>query len=369
MQAGLEEIGFLLSCPENRHPELRYAMNFIATALGVRLREFRRGEDIEGISRLVVVGHPENLALTSSLNLLLILPLHMDEPRSTDLKDWVEPGPLPVFGNHRDMPPVEGLPWTYRNGGGSPLGWERRGHCNILQLGFDPLGPLFHWLAREDELRHKTREQYIEARAAGTWVERHGLLDYPWIDRLVQFFETLLDLKPVDKEQPTGLPRWPGNKKWAVALSHDVDMLFKWRFRTGLRLLLETPLYLLSFRLRKMARLWMELLKKIQSGRDPWFLVEEMMDLESRHGVLSTFFFLAEPKDHQTFRYHINRAQVVSLLETIREAGFELAMHAGYFSFRNRDRLKSEKVQFENAAGIQAGGVRQHWLRFEREFS
>jgi hypothetical protein len=368
MRSSIEEIGFLLSCSENRRPELRYAMDFIAAALGVRLRELRPGENFAGLSRLVVIGYPDAIELPASLRIALVLPCHMDEPRSTDLMTWVEPGPLPVFGPCQEYPPVEGLPWAYRKGG-NPLGWEKRGACNLMQLGFDPLGPLFHWLSRQDEIRHAKRERYISAVAAGSWVERHGLLDYPWIDRIVQFFETLLDLKPAQDERLAGLPRWPGNKKWAVALSHDVDMLFKWRFRTGIHLLMRTPIYLLSFRLRKMVGLWGELLCKMRTGRDPWFLLDEMMDLESRHGVLSTFFFLAEPKDHQTYRYHIARPQVVSLLAQIQERGFELALHAGYFSFRNRDRLKREKLRFENAASVQALGVRQHWLRFEREFS
>ncbi len=366
MPKQVEELGLLLACPEHRRPELEYAMEFVASALGVRLRACTPGQRLNGLRRVVVAGDVQDLPLDPALELVVLAPCRMEDRNSHRLKGWIEPGPLPVFGEHRAFPESDRLPWRYRDGG-CPLAWTRRGELTLVRLGFDPLGPVFHWLARIEELRHGSREHFLAARAEGSWMEGHGLVDYPWIDRLVQFFENLLDLRAEGGREIVRMPRWPGGRKWAACLSHDVDMLFKWRLRSGIRLLLKTPLHLFGLRLGKLARMWGELLGKIRRGEDPWFLVDEMIELEERRGLLSTFLFLAESRDHRTFRYHLDRPQVRALLERVRERGRELALHAGWGSLGRRDRLQDEKVLLERLCGGPVSSVRQHWLRFDRE--
>lgn len=366
MGTSIAEIGFL-TFVENRRAELEYAMEFLASAIGARVALRRPGEALDGLERLVVAGPaPASLPLPASLKIALFVPCQLDDANSARLKDWVEPGPLPVFGERRAWSGGEDLPWSYR-GGGRPFEWTARGGATLLQLGFDALGPVWRTLAREEELRHDQRKVWIDGRVAGGWLERHGLHDLPWIDRTAQFFETLLDLKPGADGPAETLARWPGGARWAVALSHDVDMLFKWRLRSAVRLLLETPLHALSFRFRKLARLWGELLATVRGGRDPWFLVDELMDLEESRGLHSTLLFLAESHDHQTFRYRLGRPTVTALLKRVLERGFELGLHAGWHSLGDRDRLLDEKRLLESLAGRPMELVRQHWLRFDRE--
>lgn len=364
MDSAIAEIGFL-TFVENRRAELEYAMEFVASAIGARLVLRRPGESLEGLQRLVVAGPaPLSLRLPASLKIALFVPCQLDDANAHRLKDWVEPGPLPVFGEHRAWAGGQDLPWRYRSGG-CPFDWTAKDGATLLQLGFDALGPVWHALAREEELRHETRQAFVDGRVAGSWVEMHGLVARPWVDRSAQFFETLLDLKPGDGAAT--LPRWPGEARWALALSHDVDMLFKWRLRSAVRLLLETPLHALGLRFRRLARLWGELYERLRTGRDPWFLVDELMDLEERRGLHSTLLFLAESHDHQTYRYRLGRPTVTALLGRVLERGFELGLHAGWHSLGDRDRLIDEKRLLESLAGRPMDLVRQHWLRFDRE--
>jgi hypothetical protein len=114
-----------------------------------------------------------------------------------------------------------------------------------------------------------------------------------------------------------------------------------------------------------LARRWRELLRRWREGRDPWFLVDELMDLEERRGLHSTLLFLAEPRDHQTFRYQLDRAQVRGLLLRIRQRGFETALHGGWSSFRSAERLTAQRRRLESLAAQRSPVTRQHWLRFE----
>jgi hypothetical protein len=364
MSPVIAEIGFL-TFVESRRAELEYAMEFIASAIGARLCLRRPGESLAGLERLVVAGPaPADLPLPDSLRVVLFVPSRLDDLNGARLQDWVEPGPLPVFGERRAFAGGADLPWRYRSGG-APVDWAARSGTTLLQLGFDALGPVWRSLAREEELRPETRAAFVAGRAAGSWVEGHGLVELPWIDRCAQFFEALLDLKGESRL----LPRWPGGARWAVALSHDVDMLFKWRLRSALRLLLTTPALALSGRWRRLARLWRELLARLRGGEDPWFLVDELMDLEARLGLHSTLLFLAESHDHQTYRYRIARPVVQALLRRVLDNGFELGLHAGWHTLGDRDRLLDEKRRLEAITSRPVSLVRQHWLRFDRELS
>jgi hypothetical protein len=342
-------------------------MEFVAAALGAKLRLLKKDDSTSGLERIVVIGTLSNFQASPDLKILLLIPCHMDDPNSNRLKTWIDNGPLPVFGEFRSFPENADSPWKLRDGG-SPLRWSRERGLDVIQLGFDCIGPLFHWLSRQDEMQNESRKKYQSGLAAESWMESHGLVDYPWIDRMILFIEALLDLKDLpDTQCDTLMPRWPANKRWTAVLSHDVDMLFKWRFRSAVKLLLNSPGYMLSFQLRKFVSLWRELISKVCGGNDPWFLIDEMMELEKQHGVFSTFLFLTESHDTHTYRYHLDRIQIRSLLERIRENGFEVGLHAGWHSFLNRDCLKNEFLELERINGKSSNIVRQHWLRFDIE--
>jgi hypothetical protein len=338
-------------------PALRSVLDFLETALGVPVRLVE--DPTRPPARLLVAGPvPKGLSLDSPA-IVVHLPVPLLEPRSR--QEWIEPGPLPVFGEFERYTECDDLPWSYL-GGGAPVSWTSRGHQTLFKVGFDPLGPLAWALGRMAE-RGPHAAAWHSARVDALPPEERPLVLTPWVDRLVRLLARLLDLTE-RAGGLTALPRWPGGARWAAALSHDVDMLFKWRFRSVLRLLLETPLHALDSRAALLARRWRELLDRLRGGRDPWFLVDELMDLEERRGLHSTLLFLAEPRDHQTFRYHLDKAQVRGLLARVRQRGHEVALHGGWSTHRDAARLADQRGRLRAAAGGLGPSTRQHWLRF-----
>ncbi len=351
-------VGVLTSAPPP--PELRAGLAFLESALGVPVRILAPDEPLP--ERLLVLGPvPRGLDL-SEVRLVLHAPRPAAVPQPR--REWIEPGPLPVFGELERYPDSDDLPWHYL-GGGTPVSWASRGRQTLFRLGFDLLGPLGWSLARAAE-RGPAAAAWRNARVDELPSEEKALALTPWVDRLVLLLARLLDLEE-RAGGPVAEERWPGGARWAVALSHDVDMLFKWRFRSVLRLLLETPPRALGGGLPGLARRWRELLQRLRDGRDPWFLVDELMDLEERRGLHSTLLFLAEPRDHQTFRYQLDRAQVRGLLLRLRRRGFEAALHGGWSSYRSAERLRLQRDRLEVLSGQSSRATRQHWLRFDVE--
>ena len=89
----------------------------MASALGVRLRACTPGQRLNGLRRVVVAGDVQDLPLDPALELVVLAPCRMEDRNSHRLKGWIEPGPLPVFGEHRAFPESDRLPWRYRDGG------------------------------------------------------------------------------------------------------------------------------------------------------------------------------------------------------------------------------------------------------------
>lgn len=353
----LMEIGCLGAEATPQRPWMPALLRFLQTGLGVRLRPYNPSR--RPVERVLVLGAPGQFEIPPTVRIVLYLPA-APEGDLTLRSDWIEPGPIPVFGTPRPFPRLGELPWRYM-GGGAPVSWANRGGQTLLQVGFDPLTPLAHTLMRQPELGHADGPWNHTTLEALPPDARHLALT-PWVDRLLRLLARLLD---VDAAQlPAPLPRWPGGASWAACLSHDVDMLFKWRLRSVVRLLLESPLHALDSRGVLLAKRWRELWLRLRTGRDPWFLVDEVVELERSHGMMSTLLFLAEPRDPQSFRYHLGRAQVRGLLARLRDQSVEIGLHGGWSAYNDAHRMRAQARRLESLLGRKPELVRQHWLRF-----
>jgi peptidoglycan/xylan/chitin deacetylase (PgdA/CDA1 family) len=85
------------------------------------------------------------------------------------------------------------------------------------------------------------------------------------------------------------------------------------------------------------------------------------MNLENKYGFKSTFFFLTTKRDLKP-RYNINNLK--NILKKIHENGWEVGLHAGFNSYDNLEKLRSEKKKLESVLGHSIYGVRNHYLRF-----
>ena len=151
-------------------------------------------------------------------------------------------------------------------------------------------------------------------------------------------------------------PRWFG-AKFAVALTHDVDVVWRWT-RRGVKGALWRARHGDLRQLADLARLPAHRLR----GTDPWWRFRELVDEERSRGARSTFFLLGghhAPEDGPD--WGPLRAYLV---ETLRELGVEIALHPSYLAARHPALLAEEKHALEELAGP-VEGSRYHYLRVE----
>ena len=150
---------------------------------------------------------------------------------------------------------------------------------------------------------------------------------------------------------------YPGFKKFAVCLTHDVDEIYPPRSHTLLSAL--NCLKDLNAKGIKRQVFW-----KIHGKEmSPFWNFHEIMDLEEKYGATSSFYFLATNADIRRFRYNIEDLEKV--LGQIIDRGWEVGLHGGYYAYNDLEEIQREKKRLEQILGKEVTGYRNHYLRFK----
>jgi peptidoglycan/xylan/chitin deacetylase (PgdA/CDA1 family) len=213
----------------------------------------------------------------------------------------------------------------------------------------DELAAAFFHLARVEE-RNGPRD------AHGRFPASAASLDP--LDPPVERLRARLGLEP---------PRWRG-ARFAVALTHDVDVPWRW---TGIgirgaaaRLKSDVLARRAGAALGEARALAAVPLHKLR-GTDPNWSFERILRLESARGARSTFFVMAghrhaadgpSPDSYERLRSR--------LVETVRAGGAEIALHGSYTAATDGSLLVAEKGALEALAGP-VRGHRYHYLRVD----
>jgi len=228
-----------------------------------------------------------------------------------------------------------------------PEAWEQVERSELPQ-GDDVAAAFFH-LAR------------IEERGAPR--DRHG-----------RFFASSSCLDPLDPplerlRRELGLPMpWYGTARFVVALTHDVDVPWRWT-RIGVRgAAARLKGHALARRAgpaaheaRALARVPVHKLR----GSDPNWRFAEIVAEEREHGGSSTFYVMAghghradgaAPESYDRLRPRV--------VESIVEAGAEVGLHGSYLAAEDLERLARERAVLAQLDGPLIGH-RYHYLRVD----
>ena len=165
-------------------------------------------------------------------------------------------------------------------------------------------------------------------------------------------------------------PFWPDGKKFAVCLTHDVDEIRKTYqyFTQAVR----------GIRVRKLSKVIYQLSSFFTDrilGRNPYWTFEDIMKLEEKLGVRSTFYFLKETAKvnifkpstwhHYARKYDFKESEVANIIRKLSSNGWEIGLHGSYESYQDKEKLKYEKAELESVLGKKVSGIRQHHLNLK----
>lgn len=191
---------------------------------------------------------------------------------------------------------------------------------------------------------------------------QNGLDQSPILDELVLDVIKQLGLKVKNI--------WPGGKKAAVCLTHDVDVIdgfsylwlrkFNWYWK-WLRAKIEVN--------QQAANNWSSTLKKWKRYKrvnfDPMDSFDQIQELENSYGFRSTFFFMSlrHGLSREGRRYSVQNPKVAQCAKKLLEGGWEIGLHAAYHNHLSLSSLKEQKQRLEDVIQEEISGCRHHYLR------
>ena len=157
-------------------------------------------------------------------------------------------------------------------------------------------------------------------------------------------------------------------EKFGFLLSHDVDEIafFHWRMtahRIKQMLGLAPSIYSNTLTFKLIFKGILFLINPFPK-KDPWWNFEEMIKHEKKHGISSTFYFLHDENHKFAQSYKFGSKKIHSLINTLKKNGFEVNIHGTMFSANNKNDMKLQATAFLKEFGVQATGIRQHFLCF-----
>jgi len=163
---------------------------------------------------------------------------------------------------------------------------------------------------------------------------------------------------------------WPGGKRAAVCLTHDVDAIDGFSYLW----LRQINWYLRWFRAivqgqRQEAKNWISILRQWKQYKrknvDPMDSFEQIRELEDTWGFRSTFFLMSlrYGMSREGRRYNVKNPKVGAVSKKLLENGWEIGLHAAYHNHLSTSSLKEQKQRLEEVIREEISGCRHHYLR------
>jgi hypothetical protein len=156
---------------------------------------------------------------------------------------------------------------------------------------------------------------------------------------------------------------WPDGRRWAVSLTHDLDVVEWWPAFTTLRLAE-------LMRHGEIARALRVAASAIASVGRPvvWDAIAALLDTEARHDVRSSWFVLCDRPTMATARagdltYRPDAPQARRIFDALRAAGHEIGLHGSFATSDDHARFAAQRALVRTVTGADPVGVRQHYLR------
>jgi hypothetical protein len=174
-------------------------------------------------------------------------------------------------------------------------------------------------------------------------------------------------------------PLWPGQRPFAVCLTHDVDLL---SVRSTPRQVLRHARAGLERdgTIRRFARPPARVARSLRAGiaRAPAThdTIERSVELEAARGLTASYLFTPPPgRDASRFdcvyalddpcRFRGARRSVAEVMRTLADEGFDVGLHGSYHAGLRPGALRRERDVLERATGLTIETTRQHLLHWD----
>ncbi len=236
-----------------------------------------------------------------------------------------------------------------------------------LLFNHDLLSSIFYMLSGQQEIEKQERDQFGRFSYHSSIQKELNCASVPLVN---YYFEIIIrGLEHFAKAHGMHVERRRLFPSFGFALSHDVDRVAYHHIREVLH---KVKLLLYSkektYQKKKLIREIINgLLTQVNpSGKkDPWWNFDWLITLEKQLDIRSSFYFLQKEDARMDSQYHFSNKKIKHLISDIKEQGFEAGLHGSFYSYNNLRKLQQQASEWAHHTGVQAKGVRQHFLRYK----
>jgi len=223
----------------------------------------------------------------------------------------------------------------------------------------DIVATVFFMLSRWEETLSSIKED-IHGRfpASASVAYKQGFLNIPIVDLYGLIFKEWLSM--ITHRQVSS------SSEFTINLTHDIDWISRFASLSHfLRVTISEFIKKKSILgiLKQIRYLYIQ---TIQPTDDDFFRsINNLAELSEAQGIKSKFYFMAVERNQ--FQQGYNPASVLlkNGMNNLQDRGHEIGIHPGYTSFKNVEKLISEKETMEQVINKNILGGRQHFLRFQ----
>lgn len=238
---------------------------------------------------------------------------------------------------------------------------------------FDLFTAIRFWLADEanSAASEASYDMHQRLRASYSAQETGGILDVPIVNHYLVLFREWLRAR-FNLEPRSMLPE---GKKCGIVLSHDVDSPVNYGDPTHALWIAQKCARTVRIQpvLTSLKEAALQTARRLKRPGQRWWLFREIMDVESRYGFSSTFFFASRSRYNRGANpldvwYDITAPRFKRVFDEINERGFEIGLHTSYNSHEHFSRIAEERILLEELCGRTVLGNRHHFWRMKQSF-
>jgi peptidoglycan/xylan/chitin deacetylase (PgdA/CDA1 family) len=248
---------------------------------------------------------------------------------------------------------------------GAPTELFRRTSTGIA-FAADIFGSVFYLISRYEEVARPYRDEHRRYPSYASLASIEGFVVRPIVDEYVDaLWAAIHEMWPMLTRPSTA---------FRLRLTHDVDRPWAALGQPTSAVVRGLGGDLIRRRNPTLAGQRTGSLLAARVGRldgDPYNTFDLLMDTSERHGLRSTFYFLAgNTAGAIDGTYSLSDPPIRRLLKRIHDRGHDIGLHASYDTYRSPELIEREFTALKHgcaAAGFDqpTWGVRQHYLRFE----
>ena len=233
------------------------------------------------------------------------------------------------------------------------------------KFNIDIISMSFFLLARQEEIENKTRDEHERFDHSETILK--DFIKVPLINNYIRHLEELV-IEMLRKQNLPVLKKshWPKGEELAVALTHDVDVLYKYSFIGCLVEIKKAVILLSEFKFSGALSVLSDMVEFLATNKKPYWQMLNVAEFEKKYGFKSTFYLCAKKRHRLDPNYDIGSdSKIKAAIRKLHSMGFEIGVHGSYTSYLDFKKLSEEKIILEKALGEKIKGGRQHFGRFE----